>query len=241
MNDRNLRLGAIFAIAFSLVCWIGVLHFFVSCAASKPVAAVEPGLGLTERLEAASTRRDLLGTATLLSSEPTAGAAAARLVADDPVVLERVRVVRDSCGSGVRPFIFVRGSPSPGNHLRVTFDPYGAPRPEGDSYDWPFAFVLVEGSAAPLARPLELPGGCQLWIHPESKTALVWSIGGHAGYSDPLLSVSPDGRLAVLDVLVQEVPGLMGRTFLAQLVAVDPPEGWKSSQLYEITIGKSVR
>lgn len=250
--DSKLARGIVNGVVLAIPFW--TLAIVATCCVlrdgrSKPAEPTEITVG-SDALEAAAARRSLLGVleeaALPATFSSTLDGPVVALDADDRALWSRDR---GPCGDGVRPYVWIRGRPKVGGTLRVVLDPYGAPfanAAEGDIYAWQFVFVLVETNAPPLASPLRLPGGCPLWIHPDSRSALVWSLGGKAGYQDPVLRVEDDGRLVVIEHRIENVPWIIGKKVTCQIAAFDPTQvtadgnvgQWKTSQLYELTFGR---
>lgn len=140
------------------------------------------------------------------------------------------------CGSGVRPYLMA-GKPYLGSVFRVVYQMFSLPREDG-IYSVTGAWVIV--SLAPPQNEEEptyvFPNGCPLLWRLDAPSTLVWGFGGIVGYEDALMHRAPNGRSAVLSVVIPNDRAFVGQRLWTQLIMVDRNE-FKTSQLIEVKIG----
>jgi hypothetical protein len=196
------------------------------------VAPPKPSMPKTvAMLEQAAGKRDLLALQSTMAVK-------AATLSPPAFALAQVRGVRNSCGNEVRPYIWFT-LPVLGQTFEFSYDPLGCLTASGH-YVYKPTWAIFSFSS-PMAEPIALPGGCELWLDPSAPATVVWSLRGDVAYADALLIRRKDGREARVSIPIPDEPQFMGLRAWTQLVTLGSADGGKmlTSQCYEITVGKA--
>ena len=145
-----------------------------------------------------------------------------------------------SCGSGVRPFIWIDPTPHLGTPWAVHYSLFPLPRESG-IYDLQGAWVVVS-----LVRPRNeeepvhvFPNDCGLLWDLTNPLVLMWSFAGVQPFHDFLMTRQANGREVRLDLSIGAIPEIAGQKAWTQAILWTAGE-FKFTQLYEVTFGVPV-